>query len=165
MQTRKPARPFASSQIAARPKETARQVAELARQFVDESVEVIWFGSWPRGEPRERSDIVIALSLGQSIPLDRMAAFREAVEELSTLYEIDLVDVSTVGDPLGRRFSGRECALRRRTSQGHLCPNRQLPAAPRISRSQTDRIVFALVGTRFVISRVSSQDAIEVYRW
>ena len=29
-----------------------------------------------------------------------MAAFREAVEELSTLYEIDLVDLSTVGDPL-----------------------------------------------------------------
>lgn len=101
MQTRKRARRFASSELAARPRDIARQVAELARQFVDESVEVLWFGSWPRGESRERSDIDIALSLGRAIPLDRMAAFREAVvEELSTLYEIDLVDLSTVGDPL-----------------------------------------------------------------
>lgn len=100
METSGPARGITSSEPGSRSREIANRVAELAREILGESVEVLWFGSWPRGEAQARSDIDIALHLEQPIPLDRMAALRDAVEKLPTLYEIDLIDLSSVGDAL-----------------------------------------------------------------
>ena len=84
----------------ARPRELAREVARLARSLLGESTEVIWFGSWPRGKALAHSDIDVAISIGTPIPPERMALLHDAVDDLATLYQIDLVDLSAVGPAL-----------------------------------------------------------------
>ena len=85
---------------AARPMEIAREVARLARSIVGKHAEVIWFGSWPRGQARPHSDIDVAISIGKPIALERMALLDEAVDELPTLYDIDIMDLSSTGPAL-----------------------------------------------------------------
>lgn len=58
---------------------------------------MIWFGSWPQGKAGPRSDIDVAISTGSVISPERMAALREAVDELPTLYAIDVVDLNATG--------------------------------------------------------------------
>jgi len=77
--------------------EIAADVARLARSLLGKDTEVIWFGSWPQGKARPRSDIDVAVSTGSAISPERMAALREAVDELPTLYAIDVVDLNTIG--------------------------------------------------------------------
>ena len=84
----------------ARPLEIAREVARLARSLLGESTEVIWFGSWPRRKALAHSDIDLAISIGTPIPLERMALLHDAVDDISTLYEIDLVDLGSAGPAL-----------------------------------------------------------------
>jgi predicted nucleotidyltransferase len=83
-----------------RPREIACEVARLARSLLGESTEVIWFGSWPRRRALAHSDIDLAISIGTPIPLERMAVLHDAVDNLATLYQIDLVDLSTAGPGL-----------------------------------------------------------------
>jgi predicted nucleotidyltransferase len=84
----------------ARPIQIAREVAGLARSILGKDVEVIWFGSWPRGQARPHSDIDVAVSTGKPIPPERMARLHEAVDELPTLYDIDIMDLSAIGSAL-----------------------------------------------------------------
>ena len=84
----------------ARPLEIAREVAKLARSLLGESTEVIWFGSWPRRKAVAHSDIDLAISIGTPIPPERMALLHDAVDEIATLYQIDLVDLSSAGPGL-----------------------------------------------------------------
>ena len=77
--------------------EIAADVARLARSLLGKDTQVIWFGSWPQGKARPRSDIDVAVSRGSAIPPERMAALREAVDELPTLYAIDVVDLNATG--------------------------------------------------------------------
>ena len=84
----------------ARPREIAREVARVARSLLGESAEVIWFGSWPRHKALAHSDIDLAISIGTPIPLERMALLHDAVDNIATLYEIDLVDLSSAGPGL-----------------------------------------------------------------
>jgi predicted nucleotidyltransferase len=81
----------------ARPREIACEVARLARSLFGESTEVIWFGSWPRGKALAHSDIDLAISTGTPIPRERMALLHDAVDDIATLYQIDLVDLSSAG--------------------------------------------------------------------
>ena len=84
----------------ARPREIAREVARLARSLLGESTEVIWFGSWPRRKALAHSDIDVAISIGVPIPPERMALLHDAVDDIATLYQIDLVDLSSAGPGL-----------------------------------------------------------------
>jgi predicted nucleotidyltransferase len=84
----------------ARPLEIAREVAMLARSLLGEGTEVIWFGSWPRRRALAHSDIDLALSTGTPISPERMALLHDAVDEISTLYQIDLVDLNSTGPAL-----------------------------------------------------------------
>ena len=84
----------------ARPREVAREVARVARSLLGESTEVIWFGSWPRRKAVAHSDIDLAISIGTPIPPERMALLHDAVDEIATLYQIDLVDLSSAGPGL-----------------------------------------------------------------
>lgn len=77
--------------------EVAGDVARLARSHLGNNTQVIWFGSWPQGKARPRSDIDVAVSTGSVISPERMVALREAVDELPTLYSIDLVDLNATG--------------------------------------------------------------------
>ena len=85
---------------AARPLEIAREVARLARSLLGENTEVIWFGSWPRRKAVAHSDIDLAISIGTAIPLERMALLHDAVDDIATLYQIDLVDLGSAGPGL-----------------------------------------------------------------
>jgi len=84
----------------ARPVEIAKEVARLARSILGKEAEVIWFGSWPQGRPRHQSDIDVAVSIGKPIPPGRMALLHEAVDELPTLYAVDIIDLSVAGPVL-----------------------------------------------------------------
>jgi len=94
------AREAASQTDIARPLEVAREVAKLARSLLGEDTEVIWFGSWPRGKALAHSDIDLAISTGSPIPSDRMAFLLSAVDDIDTLYQIDLIDLNSAGAAL-----------------------------------------------------------------
>jgi predicted nucleotidyltransferase len=94
------AREPAVNDPAARPMEIAREIARLARSILGKDVEVTWFGSWPRRQAQPRSDIDLAISTGKPIPPEHMALLYEAVDELPTLYEIDILDLSAAGPAL-----------------------------------------------------------------
>ncbi|MBI4382256.1 MAG: nucleotidyltransferase domain-containing protein [candidate division NC10 bacterium] len=85
---------------AQRPFEVAKEVAKLARAILGGGTRVVWFGSWVRGAAAARSDLDIAVSIGTPIPPEVMAELRGAVEELPTLYKIDLMDFSAAGSAL-----------------------------------------------------------------
>lgn len=85
---------------AKRPTEVAKEAARLARKILGPKVEVIWFGSWPLGRAQAHSDIDLAMAAAGPIPPERMAALRELVDNVPTLYEIDLVDLASVGQSL-----------------------------------------------------------------
>jgi predicted nucleotidyltransferase len=84
----------------ARPIEIAREVARLARSVLGQDAEVIWFGSWPQGMARPHSDIDVAISTGTPISPERMAVLQGEVDEIPTLYEIDIVDLNAMGSTL-----------------------------------------------------------------
>ena len=78
----------------------AQEVARLARQILGPEVEVIWFGSWPRKRALPHSDIDIAVSADKPIPVSQMALLREAVDGLSTLYTVDILDLTEASPSL-----------------------------------------------------------------
>jgi len=84
----------------ARTREIAREVAKLARSLLGENTQVIWFGSWPQQKALAHSDIDMAVSIGTPIPPERMALLHDAVDDIATLYEIDLLDLSSAGPVL-----------------------------------------------------------------
>jgi predicted nucleotidyltransferase len=84
----------------ARPTQIAREVARLARSLLGKEAEVIWFGSWPQRKARPHSDIDVAISTGAPISPECMGNLQEAVDELPTLYEIDIVDLNATGPKL-----------------------------------------------------------------
>lgn len=84
----------------ARPAKIALEVAQLARSFLGEGTEVIWFGSWPQGKALPHSDIDVAISAGAPIPPEHMRRLQEVVDELPTLYEIDILDLNATSPAL-----------------------------------------------------------------
>ena len=73
--------------------ELAAEAARLAREILGPTIEVIWFGSWPRGRAHERSDVDIAIRCPADVPRDRLRRVREAIDALPTLYSIDVLDL------------------------------------------------------------------------
>ena len=73
--------------------EVIRETANLCRNFG--AKEVILYGSRAKGTARERSDIDIAVAGVEYF--DRLA---EQVEELPTLYSVDLVNMDTCRNQL-----------------------------------------------------------------
>lgn len=56
------------------------------------------FGSRVRGDNRARSDFDLAIDAGRPLPATIMADLRDGLEELPTLFRIDLVDAAAVSD-------------------------------------------------------------------
>lgn len=73
--------------------EVINQVAELCRKH--KAKEVILYGSRAKGTARERSDIDIAVSGAEKFDI-----LVEKVEELPTLYSVDLVNMDTCKNQL-----------------------------------------------------------------
>ena len=73
--------------------EVINQIAELSRKY--KAKEVILYGSRAKGTARERSDIDIAVSGAENFDI-----LVEKVEELPTLYSVDLVNMDTCKNQL-----------------------------------------------------------------
>ena len=76
-----------------RAEEVIEEVADLCRQF--QAKKVILYGSRAKGTARERSDIDIAVS-----GVDNFELLVEKVEELPTLYSVDMVNIDTCRNQL-----------------------------------------------------------------
>ena len=87
-----------------RAEEVIEEVADLCRQF--QAKKVILYGSRAKGTARERSDIDIAVS-----GVDNFELLVEKVEELPTLYSVNMVNMDTCRNQLlleDIRLYGRE---------------------------------------------------------
>ena len=85
-----------------RAEEVIEEVADLCRQF--QAKKVILYGSRAKGTARERSDIDIAVS-----GVDNFELLVEKVEELPTLYSVNMVNMDTCRNQLEDiRQYGRE---------------------------------------------------------
>ena len=73
--------------------EVISEVAELCKRF--HAKEVILYGSRAKGTARERSDIDIAVTGVENFDL-----LEEKVEELPTLYSVDMVNMDTCKNQL-----------------------------------------------------------------
>lgn len=76
-----------------RAEEVIEEVADLCRQF--QAKKVILYGSRAKGTARERSDIDMAVS-----GVDNFELLVEKVEELPTLYSVDMVNMDTCRNQL-----------------------------------------------------------------
>ena len=76
-----------------RAEEVIEEVADLCRHF--QAKKVILYGSRAKGTARERSDIDIAVS-----GVDNFELLVEKVEELPTLYSVDMVNMDTCRNQL-----------------------------------------------------------------
>ena len=76
-----------------RAEEVIEEVADLCRQF--QAKKVILYGSRAKGTARERSDIDIAVS-----GVDNFELLVEKVEELPTLYSVDIINMDTCRNQL-----------------------------------------------------------------
>lgn len=85
-------------ELMARPRQIAQEVAHLARFVLGADIEVIWFGSWPKGTARPHADVDIAIAGPEAFPPERLAELRALADNVATLHEIDLVDLHTVGE-------------------------------------------------------------------
>ena len=79
--------------IIVRAEEVIKEVADLCRQF--QAKKGILYGSRAKGTARERSDIDIAVS-----GVDNFELLVEKVEELPTLYSVDMVNMDTCRNQL-----------------------------------------------------------------
>ena len=84
--------------LMARPRQIAQEVAYLARHVLGADIEVIWFGSWPKGTAKPHADVDIAIAGAEAFPPERLAELRALTDNVATLHEIDLVDLHTVGE-------------------------------------------------------------------
>ena len=76
-----------------KPDEVIRQVADICREH--HAKKVILYGSRAKGTARERSDIDIAVA-----GAEHFDALVEKVEELPTLYRVDLLNMDTCRNDL-----------------------------------------------------------------
>jgi predicted nucleotidyltransferase len=87
-------------ELIVRPRQIAQEVAHLARLVLGADIDVIWFGSWPKGTARPHADVDIAIAGPEAFPPERLAELRALTDNVATLHEIDLVDLHTVGEAL-----------------------------------------------------------------
>ena len=57
---------------------------------------VYLFGSWARGHNRKTSDIDIAILPSTPLPANLMSEIREALDESTVVYPVEVVDLSEV---------------------------------------------------------------------
>ncbi|MGC1953543.1 MAG: nucleotidyltransferase domain-containing protein [Gammaproteobacteria bacterium] len=72
-------------------------IAQEVHTRLGPRVKIIWFGSWVTGKARFNSDIDIAIETPEGLSMADYAALWNWVDELPTLYSIDLVNLSEVG--------------------------------------------------------------------
>ena len=95
----------------ARVEALAKTVAAEARRRLGANARVIWFGSWVQGTAQPHSDIDLALDAPAPFSVEDLAALRAWVDDLATLYSIDIVDLHEVSDEFRARIQAHGVAL------------------------------------------------------
>ena len=80
-------------------KKLKREILDLLGRHLDLSqYRIFFFGSRVSGGGDERSDIDVGIEGHGPVPRDIMLDIQEALENLSTLYKIELVDFCRAGE-------------------------------------------------------------------
>jgi predicted nucleotidyltransferase len=88
------------------PRELEIQVAAIVQRRMPEGrYRLFLFGSRATGRAGERSDFDVGIDAGAAVPAVVMDGIREELEDLPTLYTVDLVDFATVSEEF-RRVAG-----------------------------------------------------------
>ena len=74
-----------------------RLVLSLMRE---EPADIFLFGSWARGEQRQGSDVDLAVAYRGPSNALKLAELREALEESTIPYNVDVVDMQQASDAL-----------------------------------------------------------------
>jgi predicted nucleotidyltransferase len=75
------------------PERLKKDIAEILRKHLDLSrFRVFFFGSRVTGGGTDRSDIDVGIEGPEPIPAAAMFAIEEAIENLPTLYKVEVVD-------------------------------------------------------------------------
>jgi predicted nucleotidyltransferase len=61
---------------------------------------LIWFGSWIKGNAYPQSDIDLAIEYNEELNSQELTHFRNWLDDFPTLYRIDLVDMKSASDLL-----------------------------------------------------------------
>lgn len=76
-----------------------QEILDLIGKQIDlRTHKVFFFGSRVSGGGNERSDIDIGIEGPQEIPLELLGRIREGIENLPTLYKIEIVDFNTASN-------------------------------------------------------------------
>lgn len=66
----------------------------------DEPVQVFLFGSWAKGMERHSSDVDIAIQYLKNYNPGKIVSLREALEESTIPYQVDVVDMQNAAEPI-----------------------------------------------------------------
>lgn len=84
-----------------------KEIIAIVSKYLDlKEHKLFFFGSRVSGNGNEHSDIDIGIEGKEQIPYDAMSNIKEKIENLATLYKIEIVDFKTVSDDF------REVALK-----------------------------------------------------
>jgi len=78
--------------------------AEFNRRFQGKA-NLIWFGSWIKGNAYRQSDIDLAIEPVDELTQQELTAFRDWLDDFPTLYRIDLVDMKTASELLKQEIN------------------------------------------------------------
>jgi predicted nucleotidyltransferase len=74
-----------------------REILKIVGRYLDlKEYQVFFFGSRISNKGTQRSDIDIGIEGKKEVPAEILAKIKEEVEELPTLYKIDIVDFKSV---------------------------------------------------------------------
>ena len=78
-------------------KEIKKEIVEIVGRYIDlNQYKLFFFGSRITGKGNDRSDIDLGIKGEKVVPIKAMSNIKEDLENLSTLYTIDIVDFSKV---------------------------------------------------------------------
>lgn len=79
-------------------KKLRKEILTIIGKYLDlKKYKVFFFGSRVERRGSERSDIDIGIEGPKAIPLEIFAKIKEEIDEIPTLYKIDIVDFKKVG--------------------------------------------------------------------
>ncbi len=85
-----------------------KEILEIIGKYLNlKEYRVFFFGSRVEGRGDEHSDIDIGIEGKKEIPYETISSIQEEIENLPTLYKIDVVDFKTVSDKF-RNIAGQK---------------------------------------------------------
>ena len=88
-----------------------KEVTSIVHRELGSEYKVVLFGSQARGDAQERSDIDIGIRGPDKVPWATYLRIRDAVENIGTLRQIDVVDLNAVSDRFRNRAMREAIAL------------------------------------------------------